>query len=162
MITLACFVALAASLGAAPAVTPPSPTLNDLSPLVGNWEARTPSGGTIKASYRWSANNTVLVQTYVTASGKETLTLFHADGAALVAVHYCAQGNQPRLTLQPDSTPARLVFVFRDATNLASPAASHLVRLAITMDGTNAYTLLETYEENGTPDHTTLRFQRVK
>ena len=30
MITLACLVALAASLGAAPAVTPPSPTLNDL------------------------------------------------------------------------------------------------------------------------------------
>ena len=158
----ACFVALAATLGAAPAVTLAPPTLVDLSVLVGTWEARTPSGGTIKASHRWSANNTVLVQTYVTASGKETLTLFHADGPTLMAVHYCAQGNQPRLVLQAASTPAHLVFVFRDATNLPSPAAAHLVRLEVTMDGPDAYTLVETYEEKGKPDHTTLRFQRVR
>ncbi len=158
-VLFSCVGVLAFGLAAAPA---PATSLPDLSPLVGNWEARTAAGGTVKANYHWSANRTVLVQTYLTASGKETLTLFHADGPTLMAVHYCAQGNQPRLALQAGSTPAHLVFVFRDATNLASPAAAHLVRLEVTMDGPDVFTLVETYEEKGMPDHTTLRFQRAR
>jgi hypothetical protein len=133
-----------------------------LKSLVGDWEARTAKGAVIHASYRLVSNDSVLVQTFATASGKETLTIFHADGARLLATHYCAQGNQPRLKLDAASTNARFVFTFIDATNLPSPAAAHLTRLELHLDGPAQYTEIETYEEAGKPDVTTLQFHRTR
>jgi hypothetical protein len=101
----------------------------------------------------------VLVQSFVTASGKETLTVFHPDGARVLATHYCAQGNQPRLQLDRSSTRDRLLFVFVDATNL-EPQAAVLKRLELRIDKPGEYTEIETYEQNGQPEVTTLRFRR--
>src|SRR5262249_23574462 len=73
------------------------PAFARLKTLAGDWEARTEKGSVIRVSYRLVSNDSVLVQSFVTGSGKETMTVFHADGARLLATHYCAQGNQPRL-----------------------------------------------------------------
>jgi hypothetical protein len=132
-----------------------------LKTLVGKWEAKTDKDATIGVSYRLVSNGSVLVQSFVTPSKKETLTLFHADRDRLLATHYCAQGNQPRLRLDPASTDDRLLFVFADATNL-TPSASHLVRLEVRLDGPDQYTEIETYDESGKPDVTTLKFRRVR
>ena len=132
-----------------------------LKTLVGDWEAKTDQGAVIRVSYRLISNDSALVQTFVTASGKQTLTLFHPDGSRVLATHYCAQGNQPRLRLDAASTPDRLLFVFVDATNLPTPSASHLVRLELRLDGAEQYTEIETYDEAGKPDVTTLRFRRA-
>src|SRR5205823_2190701 len=117
-----------------------------LKTLAGNWDAKG-----VRVSYRMVSNDSVLVQTFTTASGKETMTVFHPDGARLIATHYCAQGNQPRLRLDPSSTADRLIFVYLDATNLARPQASHLVRLELRLDSPTEYTEIETYEEAGKP-----------
>jgi hypothetical protein len=131
-----------------------------LKALVGEWEAPT-SRGTIKVSYRLVSNDSALVQRFVTPSGKETLTIMHPDGDKILATHYCAQGNQPRLRLDLGKSSAnRWVFRFLDATNLTTPAASHLVQLELVLAG-DEYSEVETYEENGKPDVTTLRFRRV-
>jgi hypothetical protein len=135
-------------------------TFAGLKALVGEWEAPT-SHGTIKVSYRLVSNESALVQRFVTPSGKETLTIIHADGEQILATHYCAQGNQPRLRLDRGKSSAnRYVFRFFDATNLPSPAASHLVQLELALAG-EQYIEVETYEENGKPDLTTLRFRRL-
>ncbi len=128
--------------------------------LLGDWEA--PTGhGAIKVSYRLISNDSALVQRFVTPSGKETLTIIHPDGDRVVATHYCAQGNQPRLRLDRGKSSAnRYVFRFLDATNLATPAASHMVQLELALSGDDC-TEIETYEENGKTDVTTLRFHRV-
>ena len=52
------------------------------------------------------------------------------------------------------------MFKFVDATNLAG-SSSHLVRLELRLEGARAYTEVETYDEGGKPDVTTLHFHRV-
>ena len=114
--------------------------------LVGTWTSPLPDGQTIRLAYRLIANDTVLVETQTSPSGRETLTLFHLDGTRVVATHYCAQGNQPRLRLssKPDATP--LVFDFHDATNL-QPKVAYLKRLEWTVGTDGTATKLEVYRE---------------
>ena len=138
-----------------------SPEFDRLKPLVGAWEAKTPQGAIIRVSFKLVANDSVLVQTFTTASGKETLTVFHPDGTRVLATHYCAQGNQPRLRMDASSTRDRFVFVFADATNLPARSASHLVKLELHLVAPDAYDEIETYEEAGKPDVTTLHFRRA-
>src|SRR5262245_62991488 len=104
--------------------------------------------------YRFISNNTVLVEAYNAGSPRETMTVFHADGASLIATHYCAQGNQPRLRLAPGSKG--LVFVFFDATNLPDPSSSHLVRLELSLEPDGSLKRTETYRERGKDDISTL------
>lgn len=128
--------------------------------LVGKWDFLTEKGSVIRVSYRLISRDSVLVQSFITASGGETMTVFHVDGASLMATHYCAQANQPRLRLDATSTSDHLTFVLFDATNLASPTASHLVKLELSFTGPDEYTQTETYEEDGKPDVSKLHFHR--
>lgn len=141
-------------------VTQPTPMFNRIKSLVGKWEFHAEKGSVIRVSYRLVSRGSVLVQSFFTASGYETMTVFHVDGANLMATHYCAQGNQPRLRLDAASMPDHLTFVFFDATSLASPTASHLVKLELIFTGPDEYTETETYEEDGKPDVTRLHFHR--
>lgn len=158
------FVALTAvaSLSPPAPAAPPPTGFERLRALVGEWRATTERGGTVRAGYRLIAGDSALVQSFVTPSGNETMTVFHQDGAATLATHYCGQGNQPRLRLDAATSTDRFVFSFVDATNLARPAAARLVRLELRLEGPAQYTAVETYEEDGKPDVTTLRFQRVR
>jgi hypothetical protein len=131
------------------------PAFARLKTLVGEWE-----GDKFHVSFRLMSNDSVLVETYRSASGKETLTVFHPDGARVIATHYCAQGNQPRLKLV-SSTGDRFVFEYLDATNLQPPAA-YMRKLELSFDGASQYSEVETYDDGGKPDVTTLRFRRVR
>jgi hypothetical protein len=134
-----------------------------LKALVGNWEAEVSPGKKVKVSYRLVANDTVLVQTWATTTSKETMTMFHPDGDGVILTHYCFQGNQPRLRFDAKaSTDKRLVFTFADVTNLARPEASRMVKLELALDGDSRYTETSTYVEDGKPDVSSLRFQRVR
>jgi hypothetical protein len=105
-----------AAAGAAPSAA--DGARGSLTGLAGSWQAKTAKGSTITLTFRATARGTAIVETY-TAGTTETLTIFHRDGDSLLATHYCAQGNQPRLSLTEPGTPRLLVFEFRDATNLA-------------------------------------------
>jgi hypothetical protein len=153
-------------LGLLPALAP-ADAFSRLGALAGEWEAKTEKGAAIRVSYRAISNGSALVQSFITPSGKETMTVFHPDGASVVATHYCAQGNQPRLRLDPGSTAERLIFVFADATNLPDKAQSHMTRLELLLegpllDGPTQYTEIETYEAAGQQEVTTLRFRRLR
>ncbi|MET0390358.1 MAG: hypothetical protein ABW321_30580 [Polyangiales bacterium] len=129
--------------------------------LAGAWNARSTKGASIRVSLRTISNDSALVETYVTASGKETLTIFHLDGERLLATHYCGQGNQPRLALDRASEPGHLVFRFIDATNLAVRTDSHLVQLDFVFTEAGKFDMTETYEQAGKRERTTLEFQRA-
>ena len=79
---------------------------------------------------RRGVGGTVLVEEWRRGDSPHSLTLYHRDGAGLVATHYCPQGNQPRLALTPASTATRLDFAFRDATDLDPATESHQHALA--------------------------------
>jgi hypothetical protein len=81
-------------------------------------------------NYKLMSNASILVETFRTPSGKETLSVYHMDGDRLLLTHYCAQGNQPRLRYDAKKSGAdRLIFTFLDATNIASRKAERMVRL---------------------------------
>ena len=83
----------------------------------GSWVATTSTGSRITETFRLISNDTVLVEAFVTPSGRETMSVYHLDHGALMLTHYCSQGNQPRLraALIGDDS---IVFRFLDATNV--------------------------------------------
>ncbi len=158
-------LAVLASLAVTPAragEASPEQAFARLRGLVGTWSATAANGKPIQVAFRLVAGDSALVETYTTASGQETLTLFTLDGPRLLATHYCAQGNQPRLSLASEPTASPLVFVFLDATNLKSPQSSHLHRLELTPTDRDHFTMVEVYREDGQDDAASLRFDRVK
>ncbi len=161
--TLAIGLTLALSAVSAGAATLTSASaFEKLGSLVGDWEAKSEKGAVVRINYRLVAAESVLVQTYKTPSGRETLTVFHLDGASLIATHYCAQGNQPRLRLDSASTNKALAFLFFDATNLPDSRASHLHRLQVDLLDPDHFAQTETYSPEGKDEIGVLRFARVR
>lgn len=140
----------------------PAAAFTRLCSLTGAWRAIAPKAQQTSLVFRLTAADSALVETFMRPSGGETLTIFHRDNAQLLATHYCAQGNQPRLELDPSSTPDRLVFRYRDATNLHSNDDTHLVRLELAFDSASLFTMVEIYEASGTLERTETRFERTK
>jgi len=93
--------------------------------LVGDWHKEGVEKPKLILSFELTANNTVLVETWLHKGKKHSLTMYHLDNENLVATHYCPQGNQPRLKLASSSAD-KLAFSFLDATNLASLSDPHL------------------------------------
>jgi hypothetical protein len=133
----------------------------NLKSLAGEWEATTPKGSTLRVSYKLASKGSVLVETWAPGTRGETLTVFHLDGPSLLATHYCAQGNQPRLRLKGVSGNA-YDFEFLDATNLGKPSDSHMTRLRLELVDADHLTKTETYVEDGKDDVSVLRFSRVR
>ena len=155
-------IACSALIGAEPAgaATPADEAFASLKTLVGRWQGPTSGGRTLDIRYKLIANDSVLVETWRSASGPETMTVYHRDGPDLVATHYCAQGNQPRLRLATVDPSGRLHFVFRDATNLASPEKSHLHEFWIEQVDAGTMKRSETYREKGAAEEESAELTR--
>lgn len=107
--------------------------------LAGSWRLpapETPRQTAFRVVLAPVSRGTALEERYGSPAGDTTRTLFHRDGARILATHYCAQGNQPRLAWMPPAgaDAAPMAFEFVDATNLPDPGASRLVRLTLSLD----------------------------
>lgn len=140
------------------ATSPPAPKPSQaeaafarLSTLVGRWEGRFDNGRAHAVTYRLTAGGSVLLETWDLSPTRESLTLYHLDGDALVATHYCPQGTQPRLQLATagDRDGGRLAFEFRDGTSLQSSERSHQHSFWIELRDDDTYLRSETYVQNG-------------
>ena len=127
----------------------PAETFEELKKLVGEWKGTTAEGGAEKVSYRLVAADTVLLEEWVLSSGRLALTVYHRDGDALVATHYCPRGNQPRLKLASASTEKGFFFEFVSATNLADADTPHQHKFEIQVHGPDSFTRGETYLAKG-------------
>ncbi len=141
-------VAALALLGASPEVRGQE-EFQALKSLVGSWQGQTPAGRTLVVDYRLVANDTVLVETWTLAPGRESLTLYFMDNGVLVATHYCPLGNQPRLELVSTVDAGRMTFAFRSATNLPDPAAAHQDGFEMRLMGADRLWRSESYVEGG-------------
>jgi hypothetical protein len=128
--------------------------------LVGTWQVTPQDGGSaMTISFRRVSADSAIVETYVTPSGRETITVFHPDGEGLVLTHYCAQGNQPRLRVVSDRDSI-VVFRHFDATNLR-PDQAVLVERTLRLTG-DRLDLTETYRQpNGTTETSVLQASRA-
>ena len=126
--------------------------------LVGHWRATTPENRTIETSYRVVSKGSALVETFTSTSGKETVTVYHRDGRALMLTHYCAQGNQARLKAT-EATREKVVFMFLDATNVGGDQGV-MQKLVFNFrpDGFDQETVYR--EPSGQRETTTLHFFR--
>ena len=149
-----------AAVEAADQITPRA-AFAQLQTLVGEWEGKTEKGRVLKVSYRLTANNTVLIETWTLGPQRESLTLYHMDNESLLATHYCAIGNQPRLRFKEGGSPSLFVFEFVSATNLPKPEASHQHRFEIELLGPNSFARSETYLENGKGDPERIVYSRI-
>ncbi|RJF90763.1 hypothetical protein D3876_11235 [Sphingomonas cavernae] len=132
-----------------------------LKALVGNWKGQASNGRGPDVTFRLIAAGSVLVEDWTTASGRQSMTVFHMDGDALIATHYCPLGNQPRMALTPISEPTRFAFDFRDATNLRDPADAHQHGVVIEFGHPDSMTWTETYVAKGVPETTRIDFVRA-
>ena len=136
-----------------------------LKSLAGTWrraDATTPASKAFRIRYRLISADTALVEEFGDPAKQITETVFHLDGERVLATHYCAQGNQPRLRLRAQSSPDVLEFDFLDATNLRSPADSHLVRLTFRWIDDDHLSREEVYAENGKEERSTLVLERLQ
>ncbi len=136
-----------------------------LEELGGIWRLSEPSSEAEKAfriEMRAISRGSALVETFGNPRSTTTQTVYHHAGDSIMATHYCAQGNQPRLLLTPASTPAALSFRFHDITNLKNKNASHLVQIDFKVIDRNNIERRETYSQNGITEESSLRLKRVQ
>jgi hypothetical protein len=162
MLTLATLAACASPQASAqPGALRPAQVFQSLKALVGDWQGRTEAGRTFLVSYRLIANDTVLVESWTMSPTRTSMTVYHMDGDALIATHYCPQGNQPRLQYRPETSNERLHFGFRDATNLADANAAHQHEFWIRRHADGTFARNETYVENGEAGSETATYTRI-
>lgn len=130
--------------------------------LVGYWKRADKNNTEFKIHFEPTANETVLVETWLYKNKKHSMTMYHRDGDNLLATHYCPQGNQPRLQMTEVGQSNDIVFEFRDATNLHSQSDSHQHSLRFNLaDVNNSITRGETYRSQKGEESTELILERV-
>jgi len=67
-----------------------------------------------------------VVETLFPGTEHEMMTAYHLNGDQLMLTHYCAAGNQPKMTLDKSSTSSQLVFAFAGGTNLNADKDNHM------------------------------------
>ena len=97
---------------------------------IAGWEGRwtVSEADALEIVFEQTARGTTMIERWETAAGLHSMTVYHLDGDAIVATHYCPQGNQPRLE-SVSGEDGRIAFSFRDVTGL-DEGESHTHSLA--------------------------------
>src|SRR6266481_5432699 len=91
-------------------------TFDHLKTLSGNWEGKASNGKDLKVTFRSTSGGSALMSEIL---GEENMvTMFTMDNDRLLATHYCAVGNQPRMQASASPDGKTITFNFVDATNL--------------------------------------------
>jgi hypothetical protein len=129
-----------------------------LKTIAGDWQGDAGRGAALHLSYKPISRGSVLVELWQPGTRAETMTMFHRDGARVLATHYCAQGNQPRLAMHAEGDA--FVFEYVDATNLPDAQASHLHRLVLAPQKDGSLERTETYRDHGRDETSRVRLHR--
>jgi hypothetical protein len=109
----------------------------NLQSLDGEW---TGDGGKTAVTYTIVSNGTVVMERMKMPSPQpDMVTMYHRDGAALVATHYCSIGNQPRMRAS-EADAKTIRFRFLDITNLTKPEDGHINDLTVTFRDKDHFT----------------------
>jgi len=128
--------------------TPAALALQKIRGLDGRWEgtfewsgARS-AKGKMEAEYYVTGNGSAVVENLVSDGKPMMTTVYHLDGPALRATHFCAAQNQPRLKADRiDLAHNEIDFGFVDVTNLKTPDTGHVHGLEWRMKDADHLTL---------------------
>ncbi len=131
-IVVASFVLLAALSAAAQ--SGPQQSFDQMKAFTGTWQGKDNMGGAVEVSYRMTSGGVLVseIQTAMKGHEEDMISMIHMDGARLLLTHYCAIGNQPRMTATASPDGKTITFNFLDATNLARPDAGHMQQVIFT------------------------------
>lgn len=155
---LALSLAIAAPAGAQPDAS--AKAFEAMKGAVGIWRPAENPDSPLRIRFSLTAGGTVLVEEWTRRGQPHSLTLYHRDGADLIATHYCPQGNQPRLAMLPQADRSVIRFAFKDATDLDATTESHAVALAFDLSNDGVLVRQETYQRNNTDEKSELRLVR--
>ena len=141
------FAALALLATASPALADdPAPTAAEQQfARIAGWEGRWKVAETdaLEIVFEITARGKTVVERWETAAGLHSMTVYHLDGDAVVATHYCPQGNQPRLETT-SGDPGTISFIFRDITDL-DPGEAHTQTLVYAPQADGSLVRTEVY-----------------
>lgn len=145
-------------------VVKPNANFDKLKALAGDWE-----GTMIEGTYNLPSRAVVSVvsdgsavmQDLAPGTPHEMITMFHTDGSDLLATHYCAGHNQPRMKLVPGNDPKVVFFDFMDGTNIA-PGDGHMQSVKFTFVDADHHYEDWGYNDNGKITTAHFEFHRKK
>ena len=141
----------------------PDPTVSrfaEMQQLVGSWRVAGKPNSPLRIKFSLTAGGTVLVESWSRIDQPHSLTLYHRDGAGIVATHYCPQGNQPRLTSLPPAGDGALRFGFKDATDLDPAREAYLAALSFDWSKKGVLVRRESYRKGGLDEPSELILER--
>jgi hypothetical protein len=141
---------------------PQSPEWQRLKTLVGNWDGTMEEGGsTMPATVevRMTGDGSAIMHVLGKDSPYEMVTMIHPDGKRLLATHYCAAHNQPRMALVPSAAANQVGFSFVDGTNIG-PGEEHMRSVVFTF--TDADHHEEAWTSSGSSKPAVFTFTRKK
>ena len=128
-----------------------NPAFDKMKSLVGKWEGSAMEDGKAiptNARFQLISDGSAVMGWLNEGVADEMVTMFHMDGSDLMATHYCSAHNQPRMILASGGDPNKLVFKFKDGTNIG-PDAGHMQQVAFVIDAPNHHSEDWTYLEKG-------------
>jgi hypothetical protein len=145
-----------------PSVVPQTPEWQKLKTLVGQWEGFIEQDGKqmpAKVEVRLTGDGSAIMHVMDKDGPHEMVTMIHPDGKRLLATHYCAAHNQPRMALVPAKAPNQVAFEFVDGTNIA-PGDGHMRGVVFTL--TDADHHEEAWTHSAGPGAAVFKYARKK
>ena len=133
-----------------------------LTSLVGNWEGVVEQDGkTLPAivEVRMTGDGSAIMHVMDKGGPYEMVTMIHPDGKRLLATHYCAAHNQPRMALVPSPDAKQVAFSFVDGTNIG-PGDEHMRSVVFTFVDADHHD--EAWTSSGSPKAAVFKFTRKK
>ena len=131
-----------------------SDAFESMKQLVGSWAGTIDMGQgpqTITASYRLTAAGSAIVETVFEGAPHEMMSVYHdTSDRKLVMVHYCAEHNQPRLTLT-SMTQDELKFDLAPDADVDVSRDKHIHAVVLRIEGKDKMVQRFTAFEGGKP-----------
>jgi YD repeat-containing protein len=141
-----------------------TPEWDKVKSLVGEWDGYVMEGGKKMeghVSVRMTGDGSALMHWMDAGTPHEMITMFHMDKNELLGTHYCAAHNQPRFRAVPSKDPSKVVFEFKDGTNIR-PGDGFMRQLTITFVDAEHHNETWGYDSEGKVSSATFFMTRSK
>ena len=133
-----------------------------LTSLVGEWVGTYDDNGkpaTATLEVRLTGDGSAIMHVMGKGTPFEMVTMIHPDGKRLLATHYCAAHNQPRMAIVPAKAPNQVAFEFVDGTNIG-PGEGYMKGVVFTFVDADRHE--EAWTHSAGPGAMVFRYTRKK
>jgi len=138
-----------------------SSPLDQLLPLVGEWEGTGSNGHAVKLTYTLVSGGTALMEKLSPSGEPEMITIYTVDGDHLRVTHYCSSGNQPEMeTAAIKGTAKEFWFAVTSVKGMKTSDEGHMTNLVLKMVDRDHITQEWTSLENGKKQSSLFKYTR--